>query len=70
MNETISEQIDQTRDVLRDSIFALMEQYFKAGLIEITKTDIYTWQISNDTSRLTCLIEEVSAKLIREMGVH
>ena len=70
MNIETGEVIDRTRDILRDSIFELVKQYVESGLIEISKPDVYSWQINNDRQRLVNLVEEAVNNIQRKVEVH
>ena len=70
MNVETGEVIDKTRDVLRDAIFELVKNYVDLGLIEISKTDVYSWQINNDRQRLVSLVEEAVNNIQRKVEVH
>lgn len=70
MNVETGEVIDKTRDVLRDAIFELVKNYVDLGLIEISKTDVYSWQINNDRQRLVSLVEEAVNSIQRKVEVH
>ena len=42
----------------------------EAGLVEISKTDVYSWQINNDRQRLVSLVEEAVNSIQRKVEVH
>lgn len=70
MNIESGEVLDKTRDILRDSIAELVRQYVEAGLVEISKSDVYSWQINNDKDRLIAIVEEVVGSIQRKVEVH
>ena len=70
MNIESGEVLDKTRDILRDSIVELVRQYVEAGLVEISKSDVYSWQINNDKDRLIAIVEEVVGSIQRKVEVH
>ena len=70
MNIESGEVLDKTRDILRDSIVELVRQYVEAGLVEISKPDVYSWQLDNDKDRLVAIVEEVVSSIQRKVEVH